>query len=160
MFPPIPSWDGLHPLVIHFPIALLLVAPILLVLGLVWRRHAQGVFAAALVLMALGTVGAWVAVSTGQAAGELVIRTPEINDIILRHASLAETTRTTFTVLSALFALLLALPLILKERLRVWVHVTALEVFLVIYASATLLVANTAHLGGTLVHEQGVQAML
>ena len=32
-FPPIPSWDGLHPLIVHFPIALLLVAPLLVVLG-------------------------------------------------------------------------------------------------------------------------------
>ena len=24
--PPVPTWDGLHPLIIHFPIALLLVA--------------------------------------------------------------------------------------------------------------------------------------
>ena len=31
--PPIPSWDGLHPLIIHFPIALLLVAPLLVLVG-------------------------------------------------------------------------------------------------------------------------------
>ena len=31
--PPIPSWDGLHPLIIHFPIALLLVAPLLVLIG-------------------------------------------------------------------------------------------------------------------------------
>ena len=32
-FPPIPSWDGLHPLIIHFPIVLLLVAPVLVLIG-------------------------------------------------------------------------------------------------------------------------------
>ena len=32
-FPTIPSWDALHPLVIHFPIALLLVVPFLIVVG-------------------------------------------------------------------------------------------------------------------------------
>jgi len=32
-FPPIPNWDALHPLIIHFPIALLLIAPIFVVVG-------------------------------------------------------------------------------------------------------------------------------
>ena len=36
ILPPIPSWDGLHPLVVHFPIALLLAAPVLLLAGMVF----------------------------------------------------------------------------------------------------------------------------
>ncbi len=31
--PPLPTWDGIHPLVVHFPIALLLVAPLLVLLA-------------------------------------------------------------------------------------------------------------------------------
>jgi uncharacterized membrane protein len=31
--PPIPSWEGLHPLIIHFPIVLLLIAPFLILIG-------------------------------------------------------------------------------------------------------------------------------
>ena len=33
MLPPIPSFDGLHPLVVHFPVALLIVAPLFLALA-------------------------------------------------------------------------------------------------------------------------------
>jgi len=32
-FPPIPSWDAWHPMIIHFPIALLLIAPVFILLG-------------------------------------------------------------------------------------------------------------------------------
>ena len=32
--PPIPGWYELHPLVVHFPIALLLIAPLFVLLGL------------------------------------------------------------------------------------------------------------------------------
>ena len=65
MFPPIPSWDGLHPLIIHFPIALLLVAPILVLLGLISPNRGRAFLGAALILMVLGTIASWIAVSTG-----------------------------------------------------------------------------------------------
>ena len=32
-FPPFPTWDSLHPLIIHFPIALLLVCPLFILIG-------------------------------------------------------------------------------------------------------------------------------
>ena len=32
-FPPFPLWDSLHPLIIHFPIALLLVCPLFILIG-------------------------------------------------------------------------------------------------------------------------------
>ena len=56
--PPIPTWEGLHPLVVHFPIALLLVAPWLVLLGalLAPSRGRPWLFAA-LTLLALGTAG-------------------------------------------------------------------------------------------------------
>ena len=40
--PPIPSWDGLHPLIIDFPIALLLVAPLLVLIGALQGGHISG----------------------------------------------------------------------------------------------------------------------
>ncbi len=43
MFPPLPTdWSGFHPLVIHFPIALLLVAPVLVVVAMVARNNSVG----------------------------------------------------------------------------------------------------------------------
>ncbi len=44
--PSAPPWEGMHPLVVHFPIALLMVSPILILIGLLWalpsHRHAYG----------------------------------------------------------------------------------------------------------------------
>jgi uncharacterized membrane protein len=31
--PPLPTWQAIHPLIVHFPIALLLVAPLFIVIG-------------------------------------------------------------------------------------------------------------------------------
>ncbi len=159
-FPPIPSWDGLHPLIIHFPVGLLLVAPLLAVLGALWKKHAFGLLLAALVLMALGTAAAYVAVESGEAAAELADRSPEINPVLSHHQHLADRTRLVFTGLTVLFAVLLFLPLVLKREMKRPLALASYAVFLALYAGGALLLANTAHNGGRLVHEFGVRSFM
>ena len=159
-FPPIPGWDALHPLIIHFPIALLLVAPVLVLLGLLLPRQARGLLIAALVVMALGTIGTYFAVATGEAAGELAERTPGVAAVLERHEELAQTTRTVFTALTVVFAAILFVPSILKKGLGRKSAAVVNLAFLVIYAGGAVLLANVAHQGGRLVHEYGVRAMM
>ena len=161
MFPKIPSWEGLHPLVVHFPIALLLVAPMLVVLGLVMRTHGRGLTIGALILMALGTAGAWVALWTGEAATELAKHgAPTVLEAIERHRSAAGSVRTVFTVLTLLFAALTWLPESLSRRLSPRARLGLTLVLLAAYGGAMLLLANAAHLGGLLVHEYGIRAQV
>ena len=115
MLPPWPGWDGLHPLVIHFPVALLLVAPAFLILAAVSRRHATGFRLSALILLALGTAAAFVAVETGEAAAELADRTEAITAVIARHSELAERARDMFAAITVCYALLLVLPRFVKR---------------------------------------------
>lgn len=158
--PPVPTWDGLHPLIIHFPIVLLMIAPLFVLIGAALSpAKAKSFLIAALILMVLGTVSTYVAVETGEAAGKLADRTPEINVVLQHHEELAERTRLSFTILSVVFAVLLALPLLLRRESRIFT--TALPiVFLVFYSGAMLFLVNTAHNGGRLVHEFGVQALV
>lgn len=66
----LPSWaPNLHPLVIHFPIALLFAAVLFDFLGLI-RRDATWLAKAALLLFVLGAIAAIVAVITGHEAAE------------------------------------------------------------------------------------------
>ncbi len=159
--PPVPSWDGLHPLVIHFPIALLMVAPLFVLAAMVLApRRSRGMMVAALVLMILGTAGTYVAVSTGEAAGKLAERSPEINAVLEHHEELAETTRLVFTGLTAVFAAMLVVPRLFGRELERGPAVLLSAVFLVFYAAGTVVLVNTAHNGGRLVHEFGVRALL
>ncbi len=158
--PPWPGWDGLHPLVIHFPIALLMVAPLFVLLALVLRRHATQLSWATLALLVLGTIATWVAVSTGRAAGELAEHTDAINAVILRHEEMAETTRLVFTVLTLLYALVTFAPGPLRRLRRPALALVTNAVFLVVLAGASLLVVSTAHQGGRLVHQLGVHAIM
>ena len=160
LFPSLPPWHGIHPLVVHFPIALLIVAPLFIMAGLLGRRMRTGLFLAAWLLMALGTTGSFVAVESGEAAGELAERTPQINALLERHQDLGETTRNVFTVLTILFGAILLLPKWIRPLARPVATTTTQVIFVLIYLGCTSLVANTGHLGGRLVHEQGVRAMI
>jgi uncharacterized membrane protein len=160
LFPPMPGWDGLHPLVVHFPIALLLVAPIFLIIGIARREQGRPWLLAAFLLTVLGTVAAWVAVSTGEAAGELAERTPEINAAIERHQPLGELVRTLFTVITLLFAAILFGPGLLRRKLAPRVNLAALILFLGIFGVGALAVVHTGHEGGRLVHEFGVKSIV
>lgn len=159
-FPTVPGWDGIHPAMVMFPVALLLAAPLLVLAsffaGGAWRTWA----AAALFTMVLGTVAAWFAVSSGHAAGQLVDKTRELEAAILRHESLATGARNLFTLLTLVWAALVMLPVWLKrplpQGLRIGVHV----LFLAGYVASVGALARTADAGGRLVHQQGVHAMV
>ena len=158
MFPPIPTWDALHPLVVHFPIALLLVAPILVVVGMTSQRHAAGLFIAAFLLIVIGTVATDFAVATGEAAAEIAEQMPQASAILESHEELAERTRVIFTVLTVLFAAILSAQLFAKRRFGRRTSLVVNTAFLLLYSAGALILINVAHQGGRLVHGLGVRA--
>ena len=159
--PPIPSWDGLHPLIIHFPIVLLLVAPLLVLVGALLKpEKGRPVLYVALALMVAGTLSIFLAASTGEAAGKLAERTPQVDAVLERHEELADATRAVFSGLTVIFAAILFAPTASHKLSGRLVSTVLPLVFLLFYGVGVLLLTNTAHNGGRLVHEFGVRAMV
>lgn len=155
--PPLPTWDALHPLIVHFPIALLLVAPLFVVFAIVLPRNkARGALLASFVIILLGTGSLIFAAETGEASSEHVIKTPQIQAILHDHEELAETAETIFGVITVLFAAVLFGPRLLRKEMSIRTFRMVLSVLLVVYAAGVLSLVNTAHAGGRLVHEFGV----
>ncbi|HEV2396281.1 MAG TPA: DUF2231 domain-containing protein [Candidatus Sulfotelmatobacter sp.] len=148
-------------MIIHFPIALLLMAPFFIVVGAALTpARGRPYLIAALVLLLAGTASIFVAVETGEAAGKLAERTPGMQQILENHQSLAERTQAVFSVLSVIFVALIVVPWFLKRAdTRLTTTILPLA-FLVLYSAGALLLVNTAHNGGRLVHEFGVRAIL
>lgn len=159
--PPIPGWESMHPLVIHFPIVLLLLSPLfVLVSALLPALKGRTYLTIGLVLLLTGVASAYLAMETGEAAAELAERTPAINAALQAHEGLASQTRMVFSVLSVILIGLFALPYLLRRPLT-RLHSTALPlIFLALYSTGVVALLNTAHQGGRLVHQYGVHAML
>jgi len=155
----IPGWTELHPLIVHFPIALLLVAPVLVILGMIRPKHGRGFLLSAFVLMVLGTIALYLAVATGQSAGQAAEQLSNVESALERHEELAEVTRTNFTALTIIFGAILFTPALLKKSLGRTSATILNLAFLVFYVAGSIVLANTAHQGGRLVHELGVRAV-
>lgn len=159
-FPSMPPWDGIHPAMVQFPIVLLLVAPLLLLISLFMRQSWRSWAGAALVLMALGSLAAWLAVASGHSAGQIVDKTAELGAAIARHEAFGSLTRNLFTILTLVFGALLLVSSLPKKPLPGAARISLHAVFLLVYLGCALTIVNTAYRGGRLVHEFGVKAMV
>jgi len=158
--PPIPGWYEL-PLVVHFPIALLLIAPLFVLLGLpIGSPKSRAFLLSAWILMALGTASVFMALQTGKAAGKLAGEAPQVKQVLEQHEELAQTTGVLFLVLTIVFTALLLVPNVLRHELSRTLTRALILAFLVLYGTGVLFLVNTAHQGGRLVHELGVRALV
>lgn len=158
MFPPLPAWHAAHPLVVHFPLGLLMVAPLLILAAIVRPAHRHPYAVAAFLVILCGTLGALLAVATGEEAAEWAPHTPQVHALIEHHEHLGELTRNLFLGLTALYALVVFGPLALRRNLSSKTAVAAQVLFLALYFGGLTQLAWTGHVGAELVHGQGVRA--
>jgi uncharacterized membrane protein len=135
----------LHPLLVHFPIALLLLSTALEVVSLLVSAERQRFLrSATLLLFVLGTFAAWGAVWAGEEAGEIVQRTVCDPNMIELHGDWAETSAWIFTVVSVLA--------LLRWKFIGSGVVSGAVVGLSVAGAVAL--GYTGHLGGSLVYQQ------
>ena len=159
--PPQPPWEGLHPLVIHFPIALLFITPVFVLLAAFLGRNGRWFGLTTLILLVMGTVSGAVAVSSGNAAFHVLENVDDGGwEVAEEHQQAAQEVQIMFIGLTLLYALLFAIPLVISKW-NVWKYwlLTNL-VFLALLMVVNLQLAHAAHLGGRLVHQYGARAIM
>ena len=158
MFHLFPAWNGSHPVVVHFPIILLMIAPLLVIAGAALPIAKRGPFlAAALILMVVGTSTTYLAVATGESARQTLGSGPAFSGLVEEHRSLAETTREVFSVLTLVFAFLLFAHKLMRRQLDSWVRTSLLAAFLLFYGTGAVLLIDTALKGTSLVRVLGAR---
>lgn len=153
------SWDALHPMVVHFPIALLYVAPLFLILAAIFASQSKTWLWAAALVVAIGTAFAFVAVSTGEAAEEFAEGVAAATAALEQHEEMAEIVQVIFGVLSiSILSLAAAFQFVpyLKDKTRILRG--ALITLLLAHLIGLGVLTEAAHQGGRLVHEFGIRA--
>jgi uncharacterized membrane protein len=157
-FPPLPPWNGLHPLVVHFPIALIMIAPLFVLLALLIKQRTRELIGVSALLMILAAGGALLATSTGSAAEALAEKFPGAKAILHEHEELGESAEIFAIALAAALIVGFASLCIWRQKLSRGIVLGLGVVYLIAHAAGMLVVANAAHQGGRLVHEVGVRA--
>ena len=148
-----PPWNHIHPALVHFPIALLTVVPLLVLLGLLWPAQRRGIHTAALILLVMGFGGVILALESGEAVERYARATPALLAGLRDHELAAQWTALVFGLLGTAFAVLWALPLLRKRELPRSLETGLLVLWLALCAGGVLALARTGHLGGHLVHD-------
>jgi hypothetical protein len=163
--PPVPApAEGLHVVVVHFPVALLAIAPLFVFLAMVMPTLCRWASYAALVLLIVGTLGTYAAISTGVLARDanetIEDGSSDLQKLVREHEEFGLWTRNVYTAVTIFYAAFVILPALLKKLATPAFVFTSQLIFLAVLSVASLFLINTAHIGGALVHEWGVRATL
>ncbi|MYG69434.1 MAG: hypothetical protein F4199_05220 [Rhodothermaceae bacterium] len=142
----LPEWmPNLHPMVVHFPIALIIVAFAVDVVALFFRKISM-LPRMSTILYVLGALGAVGSVVSGEAAVETVAVSGQASSILANHEDVGEIVMYYFLIYSVLRLALWWFSF----RLVFWVPLT------IIGAIGLIPLYQASSFGGRLVYEQGV----
>jgi hypothetical protein len=128
-------------------------APLLVLLGLLWPDQRRGIHASALVLLGLGLGGLVLALQSGDAVERYARATPALMAGLREHELLAQKTTLLFGLLAVSFAVLWGLPLLRRRELARALNLGLLWVWLLLSAVGVVTLGLTGHAGGHLVHD-------
>lgn len=157
--PSLPPYEGLHPIIVHFPIAILMMAWVPMLLGLVDKKRRMTWLFGGLLMLIVGTGFAFFAVMTGSATEHAVDRSSQvIRKAIHEHEETAELARNLFIGVTVIYLfVLIAISKIGPSKKKMVGFVGGLLI-LISYGLGALALVNAGHEGGLLVHQLGVRA--
>lgn len=137
--------ENVHPLFVHFPIALLSVGLICDVAGVVLKKDSLS--SAGWWLQAFGVAAAATAAVTGLLAAPSLLQSESAHEVMEAHETLE-------LIAVGVFILLFVWRSVGRTRLPRKTVLTV--IFFVVYAAAVGILLYGAHLGGRLVYEFGI----
>lgn len=160
LIPPLPTWDTAHPIVVHFPIGLLAIAPVFIVLSMLWGSRHREMLTSALVLVLLGTAGAMLATATGEAGERWAKGVPGVDKLVHEHEEAGELARNLFIGVTAVMLIACAVAWMRSKPMALGARWLMGAILLGVYTYPALALMEAGHLGGRLVHDHKVTVPL
>lgn len=135
-----------HPLIVHFPIALLLVAFLFKIIALKYKREVWE--RGGTVLLGLGVLSVWAAIFTGGLAEDIVSKNLCDPAVLEEHQNLAWVT-------AWLFTSGLVIDLLRYIKVPLFKNIVFLIAVLLVLTGGSALLVYVGHLGATMVYQQG-----
>lgn len=133
-----------HPQVVHFPIALLVVVLLFEILSYFWKKESFSL--TSLILLVLGTIGAFIALQTGELAADIAKKIPGIDSTLHKHEEMAELVFYLYLVITIIKIVIIRF----KKDILPW-RLLILAGMLI----GTFFLFRVGHYGGQLVYEWG-----
>lgn len=151
--PPLPNWSGLHPLLTHFPVALILLSPASIFLGALLKgKWAKRFLTMSLALLSVGATLMYFAIMTGIDAVSIHQLSTEMRGVLDEHKSMARGATSALTVAALLYALTLVIRWWLGVDDNRMVASILPIAFLVFYCIGVFQLFNAVQHGAELVH--------
>lgn len=157
----LPTWTSIHPLVVHFPIALALVAPFCWA-AFILRPSFDLFEKSTLVLIWGAALGSYLAVASGEASA-VAFAQPALDQLIEEHEELGELTRGLLTISALVLSGAFVLPrwgALGVFRKRRWALLGTRFVALAALLASAGALSVAAHHGGQLVHKYGLHVLM
>ena len=139
-----------HPVTVHFPIALLLVATFFLLTSFFCKSEYKKLFSnGSFFLLLLGVAGAWLGIYTGDLADGIVAR-KLCDPTVLKDHELAAQTMTYLFTCGAVIHVLFYFG-VLRARLHVFAPYAIFACMLI----GSVFLIRAGHLGASIVYQQG-----
>ncbi len=142
----------IHPMIVHFPLALLFTGVGFKVVSFFLRDTSfyRYVEVASWMVLSLGVCFAWLAILSGEFAYDIEKKNLCKEDVLNKHAFLAYTTAFLFTA-----ALLLDFGRAWMKKMRLFSNKVVFVINFLLFLSGTIFLIFTGAFGGILVFEQG-----
>lgn len=158
--PSVSDLNGIHSFIVHFPIALFLSVPFIILIGIVKKQNYIYFYYTALMLLVVACLMIFAASVSGETEALKFSMSKKAAELLDRHKEYASICKGIFVGITLIYSLYLIIPALLKKQLSKKIHTAINIVLLMLYIPSGIMILQLAFTGSRLISEYKIFDML